>query len=306
MISLAANLTIANTRCDNILRFPFQHVFRLITASEGLKSWLSRTLLMLLACTPSIKPIVKHCSASCTSSRRATFFSFFTRIFWSEPENRNSFPSRISNYAAQTVHRYLIMSEKSPCLWSPGSLSLLKFLARKISYSPLFISVPNFPFKMWFSSSLIQFELVIKFAFGGSFLSWQSAGDIHVWVKKFQIGGFASAQSSSAHITDDRITKGDISIVTEGWYFQVCQMECFNLSKPADLFPLFQLLSFLLVNWNRLKVYLLHEWPYRWFSWKPYTESSLIEVSNPTQLRFCVWILYQISREKNKTATKAR
>ena len=38
MISLAANLTIANTRCDNILRFPFQHVFRLITASEGLKS----------------------------------------------------------------------------------------------------------------------------------------------------------------------------------------------------------------------------------------------------------------------------
>lgn len=198
------------------------------------------------------------------------------------------------------------MSEKSPCLWSPGSLSLLKFLARKISYSPLFISVPNFPFKMCFSSSLIQFELVIKFAFGGSFFSWQSAGDIHVWVKEFQIGGLASAQSSSAHITDDRITKGDISIVAEGWYFQVCQMECFNLSKPADLFPLFQLLSFLLVNWNRLKVYLFHKWPYRWFSWKPYTESSLIEVSNPTQLRFCVWILYQISREKNKTATKAR
>ena len=92
MISLAANLTIANTRCDNILRFPFQHVFRLITASEGLKSWLSRTLLMLLACTPSIKPIVKHCSASCTSSRRATFFLFFYMYFLVRAGKPQQFP----------------------------------------------------------------------------------------------------------------------------------------------------------------------------------------------------------------------
>ena len=92
MISLAANLTIANTRCDNILRFPFQHVFRLITASEGLKSWLSRTLLMLLACTPSIKPIVKHCSPSCTSSRRATFFLFFYMYFLVRAGKPQQFP----------------------------------------------------------------------------------------------------------------------------------------------------------------------------------------------------------------------
>ena len=173
MISLAANLTIANTRWDNILRFPFQHVFRLITASEGLKSWLSRTLLMLLACTPSIKPIVKHCSASCTSSRRATFFLFFYMYFLVRAGKPQQFPFQDFQLCCSDSSPLFNYVWKVSMLVVAGQLSLLKFLARKISYSPLFISVPNFPFKMCFSSSLIQFELVIKFAFGGSFFSWQ-------------------------------------------------------------------------------------------------------------------------------------